>query len=89
LVYPQKLARQSIASFGLRALQMSDSNSMLPSSKKMIGYRSVELDNGGVLTAPSSEFDQVFESHVVNKQQNQVRFSTQGRVVGQKLGKGR
>jgi hypothetical protein len=56
--------------------------------KLVVGYRSIEIDNGGILTAPSSEFDRVFERRVINAAQNEVRYSTQGKVVGEKLTKG-
>ncbi len=55
--------------------------------KEVVGYRSIELNNGGMLTAPSSDFDKVFERHVINEEQNEVRYSTQGKVVGEKLTK--
>lgn len=53
----------------------------------LIGYRSVELDNGGMMTAPSSDFDKVFHQEIINKAKKEVRFSTQGKVVDEKLKK--
>jgi hypothetical protein len=55
--------------------------------KEVVGYRSIEIDNGGILTAPSSEFDRVFERRVVDAARNEVQYSTQGRVVGERLTK--
>jgi hypothetical protein len=53
----------------------------------IVRYRSVELDNGGMMTALSSDFDDVFEQRVVNRERNEIRFSTQGRVVNERLKK--
>jgi hypothetical protein len=53
----------------------------------LVGYRSVELDNGAMMTAQSSEFDQVFHPEVIDETNREVRFSTEGRIVNQKLKK--
>lgn len=52
-----------------------------------VTYRSVELDNGGVLTADTESFDDVFQQQVVNKKDGVYRFSTSGKVVQEKVGK--
>jgi hypothetical protein len=52
-----------------------------------VGYRSVELNNGGVLTAQSSDFDNVFHREVVDPKAQKVRFSTEGKVISEKLRK--
>ena len=52
-----------------------------------VGYRSVQLNNGGLLTAESAEFDDVFQREVVDQAKNEVRYSTQGKVVNEKLRK--
>jgi hypothetical protein len=52
---------------------------------QVLAYRSMELDNGAMLTAPSGEFDDVFQKEVIDKRENQVRFTTQGKVVNDKL----
>jgi hypothetical protein len=49
-----------------------------------IAFRSVELDNGALLTAPASGFDDVFTRQQTG---NQVRFSTVGSIVDDKLRK--
>jgi hypothetical protein len=54
-----------------------------------VAYRSVELDSGGMLTAEASHFDEVFHREVVNKAEQKLRFSTEGKVVGERLGKTR
>jgi hypothetical protein len=54
---------------------------------KQIAYRSIELDSGGVLTAQSSDFDKVFHREVVDAAEQKVRFSTEGRVISEKLRK--
>jgi hypothetical protein len=53
--------------------------------RTLVAFRSVELSNGGTLTAPSSDFDDVFHKEIVDEEQRQVRFSTEGRVVNEKL----
>jgi len=55
--------------------------------KSQVAYRSVQLDNGGLLTAESRSFEEVFDREVVNKQTNEVRFSTKGKIVNEKLRK--
>jgi hypothetical protein len=50
-----------------------------------IAYRSVELNNGALLTAPAMQFDQVFARQ--EQTGHQVRFSTVGEVVDDKLRK--
>jgi len=52
-----------------------------------LAYRSIELDNGGMLTAESSKFDDVFQREPLRGSASDVRFSTEGRVVGERLGK--
>lgn len=48
-------------------------------------YKSIELNNGGILTAPSREFNDVFRQETVDGEQDQVRFMTEGRIVNEKL----
>jgi hypothetical protein len=55
--------------------------------RAQVGYRSVELNNGAMLTAPSSEFDSVFHRDVLDERRQEVRFSTEGKVVSEKLKK--
>jgi hypothetical protein len=56
-----------------------------PDFASVLAYRSMELDNGAMLTAPSAEFDDVFHQEVVSKLKKEVRFTTQGTVVDDKL----
>jgi hypothetical protein len=56
-----------------------------PDFANLLAYRSMELDNGAMLTAPSGEFDEVFQKEVIDKRKNEVRFTTQGTVVNDKL----
>lgn len=51
----------------------------------LIAFKSIELSNGGTLTAPASNFDEVFRSEPVDADQHQVRFTTEGRVINEKL----
>jgi hypothetical protein len=53
--------------------------------RSFVAFKSVELSNGGTLTAPSSNFDDVFRKEFVDEEQRQVRFTTEGRVVNEKL----
>jgi hypothetical protein len=50
-----------------------------------LAYRSVELDNGAILTAESPDFDEVF--HRDEAPGGRVRFSTVGRITSERLGK--
>ena len=52
-----------------------------------VTYRSVTLDNGAVLTAENADFGVVFQRDVVDAKDNVVRFSTEGKVVDEKLRK--
>ncbi len=52
-----------------------------------VAYRTVEMDTGGLLTAPSSEFENVFHRVVLDEQQERVRFLTEGKIVSEKVGK--
>jgi len=56
---------------------------------KHVALRTVELDNGGLLTATTARFDEVFTSEVVNKSEGIVKFSTQGKVIDQRFRKAR
>jgi hypothetical protein len=56
---------------------------------RIIAYRSIELDNGGMLTAEVGSFDDVFQRQPVDGPDSQVRFSTEGKIVSEKLGKAR
>lgn len=55
--------------------------------RRHVTYRSVELDNGGIMTAMTDEFDRVFVSQPVDGGDGARRFTTQGTIVAQKLGK--
>ena len=54
---------------------------------KHVFLRTVELDNGGLLTAATERFDQVFTTETVDAAKHVVRFSTQGKVVDQRFRK--
>jgi len=54
--------------------------------RNRIAYKSLELDNGAVLTAESSIFDDVFQRRVLGDKPDQLmEFSTRGRVLNEKL----
>lgn len=54
-----------------------------------VAYRSVELDSGGTLTAQSAEFHKVFHREMLDEADQKVRYSAEGKVVSEKLGKSR
>jgi hypothetical protein len=55
--------------------------------RNQVGYRSVELDSGVMLTAESATFDDVIEKRVINERERRVRYSAEGRVISESLGK--
>jgi hypothetical protein len=54
---------------------------------KHVALRTVELDNGGLLTAATERFDNVFTSETVDASKEVVRFTTQGKIVDQRFRK--
>jgi hypothetical protein len=56
---------------------------------RQIVYRTVELDSGGLLTADAVAFDRIFHREAVHGPEHKERFSTEGRVIGERLGKSR
>jgi hypothetical protein len=81
-------ARQSIAK-EIKAPSLLDERFQFDRDefRKHVAYRSVELNTGGILTAESSNFDRVFRREALDDTEQRVRFSTEGRVVSEKLGK--
>lgn len=51
----------------------------------LLAYRSKELSNGAMLTAPSVDFDDVFQEEVVDEGTHEMKFTTQGTVLNDKL----
>ena len=54
---------------------------------KFLAFRTVELNNGGLLTAPTENFDKVFTRETLDTSKDIVRFSTQGTVIDQRFRK--
>ncbi|NVO07340.1 MAG: hypothetical protein HXX19_16100 [Rhodoferax sp.] len=52
---------------------------------KHVSYQTVELDNGGMLVAKSDQFETVFRKEPVEREQDKVKFSTQGKIINQKF----
>jgi hypothetical protein len=79
-------ARSAIAS-ELRTPRLANESFRFDASEfnNIIAFKSVELSNGGTLTAPSANFDEVFEQERVVGDGGEVRFCTQGRVINEKL----
>jgi hypothetical protein len=55
---------------------------------KFIAFKTVELDNGGLLTASTNRFDSVFVRELVDSATSRVKFSTEGTIVDQRFKKG-
>jgi hypothetical protein len=51
--------------------------------ERRLPLRTIELDNGGILTAPAPKFDEVFTREAAAD--GRQRFATEGRVVDEKL----
>jgi hypothetical protein len=56
---------------------------------KQVAYRFVELDTGGMLSAEARDFDEIFQREVLDVRERRVRFSTEGKVIREKLGRTR
>jgi hypothetical protein len=54
---------------------------------KHVAIKTIELDNGGLLAAPTERFDDVFRRETVDATNAVVRFSTQGKIVDQRFRK--
>ncbi len=52
---------------------------------KAAAYASVELDNGGILSAPTGQFDDTFHRELLNSDPNHVRFITEGRIIDERI----
>jgi hypothetical protein len=48
-------------------------------------YASVELDQGAMLTAPADKFDKCFSREALDGPQQRYRFTTEGRIVDERL----
>ena len=54
--------------------------------ERVNAYKSIELSNGGILTARSSDFGDVFRREPRDEtEEGQVRFVTEGRIVDERL----
>ena len=53
--------------------------------RSVAAFRSVKLNTGGVLTAATEDFDEVFERQMVDERRNRVRYTTVGTVVDEKV----
>jgi hypothetical protein len=51
---------------------------------KHIAFQSIELSNGGIMTADATRFDEVFKRELLD---GRVRFSTEGEIVAERLRK--
>jgi len=55
--------------------------------EKHIRYKMIELDNGGIIIAPSEKFHDVFDIRS-SEVEDEVEVTTQGKIVNSKLRKG-
>jgi len=53
--------------------------------KSLVAYKAVELNNGAMLTADFEKFDDVFQQEAVDGAAGQVKFTTKGVIVDEKL----
>ena len=53
--------------------------------ESVVPLLSIELDNGGMLTAPAEKFQECFQRETVNTTEKRVRFTTTGKIVDQRL----
>jgi hypothetical protein len=54
---------------------------------KFLAFTTVELNNGGMLTAATDSFDTVFTRELVDSENDVVRFSTEGTITDQRFKK--
>lgn len=50
--------------------------------KKVAPYRTVEMDTGAILTAPSEDFETIFKKTTIK---NEVQYTTKGKISDQRL----
>lgn len=50
-----------------------------------VAYRSVELDNGALMTAKASEFEKIFDKKYEDGSKKNVVYTTKGKVIDDKL----
>ena len=55
--------------------------------RQHLAFRYVELDTGGVLMAESSRFNEVFSQEPAGEAEENIRFTTEGKIVNQSLRK--
>lgn len=80
--------KQEIKDHFPRAKSFQENFQFVPSEfLKHVFLRTVELDNGGLLTAATERFDEVFTSETVDAAKSVVRFSTQGKIIDQRFRK--
>jgi hypothetical protein len=79
-------ARQAIES-KLPNDQVIDSTFQLDADefRQHAAFRAVELDNGGILTAPAGEFDSAFKQEVVDSREQVVKFTSVGKIVDEQV----
>jgi len=59
------------------------------SFSEVLSFKSVELKNGAILSAPSTEFEKVFEEKVMDAMTGEILFKTQSVIADMRFKKGR
>lgn len=78
----QKTLRKQVRSDQVFTEQFSFSQSEFV---KHVAFRSIELDNGAMLTADASRFDTIFIAKQVDRHKKIIEYKTRGQVIDQKL----
>jgi hypothetical protein len=94
-------ARQIIAELGVSQAGLEAIEAVIPRPELMdeifqfdrqefdrhVLYRSVQLDNGGLLTAEQERFADVFQEELLNASEGTRRYVTEGRIVDERIRK--
>ncbi len=53
--------------------------------RSLVGLKSVQLSNGATLSAPSADFDEVFQQEPIGRDGARIRFTTEGEIVDERF----
>jgi hypothetical protein len=53
--------------------------------RSLVAFKSVELNNGAMLSADTEKFDKVFQQEPIDGAKDEVKFVTRGKVIDEKL----
>jgi hypothetical protein len=57
--------------------------------KGLVAYKAIELSNGALLTADTEKFNDVFQQEPIEGTKGEIKFTTRGTIVDEKLKTGR